>query len=105
MANATQFNWVDPTLNTDGGPISPGEITGYQIGIRQGGSAGTYPTTVSVASATATTELFSAITPALVSGTYEAAIRSVGPTDSAWSSEVTFTITGVPTAPTGFSVS
>lgn len=102
---ATQFNWIDPTVNTDGGAVTAGEITGYQIGLRQGGSAGTYPITVAVASPTATSELFSAITPALVSGTYEAAIRSVGPTNSAWSAEVTFTIAGVPTPPTGFSVS
>lgn len=104
MPNPVQFNWVDPVLNTDGGPIAAGEITGYQIGIRQGGSAGTYPITVSVASPTATSEPFSAITPALVSGTYEAAIRSVGPTDSAWSAEISFSISGVPNPPTGFSV-
>lgn len=102
---ATQFNWVDPTLNTDGGAVTAGEITGYQIGIRSGGSAGTYPITVGVASPTATSELFSAINPPLVSGSYFAAIRSVGPTDSAWSSEVSFTIAGVPVPPTGFTVS
>jgi hypothetical protein len=105
MPNPTQFNWIDPTLNTDGGAVTAGEITGYQIGLRQGGSAGTYPITVAVASPTATSELFSAISPALVSGTYIAAIRSVGPTDSAWSAEITFAITGVPTPPTSFSVS
>ena len=104
MSNPTVFNWTDPTLNTDGGPVVAGEITGYQIGIRQGGSAGTYPTTVSVASPTAVSEPFSAISPPLVSGTYEAAIRSIGPTDSAWSSEVTFSIAGVPQPPSGFSV-
>ena len=102
MSNPTTFSWTDPTLNTDGGPVVAGEITGYQIGIRQGGTAGTYSTTVSVASPTATSELLSAFSPALLSGTYEAAIRSVGPTDSAWSTEITFTISGVPQPPSGF---
>jgi hypothetical protein len=101
---ASQFNWVIPTQNTDGGAVVAGEITGFQLGLRQGGSAGTYPLTVNVASPTATSELFSAISPALVSGTYEAAIRSIGPSDSAWSSEITVTITGVPQPPSGFSV-
>jgi hypothetical protein len=101
---ATQFNWVDPTVNTDGGAVVAGEITGYQIGVRTGGAAGTYTQTVSVSSPTATSELISAFSPPLTSGTYFAAIRSVGPTDSAWSAEVTFTIAGVPVAPTGFTV-
>jgi hypothetical protein len=105
MANPTTFTWVDPTLNTDGGPVTAGEITGYQIGVRQGGSAGTYPTTLSVASPTATSAPLSGISPPLVSGSYNAAIRSVGPTDSTWSAEASFTITGVPNAPSGFSVS
>ena len=105
MPNPTTFSWTDPTLNTDGGPVVAGEITGYQIGVRQGGTAGTYPQTISVSSPTATSAPLSAFSPALVSGSYEAAIRSVGPTDSAWSPEVSFSITGVPQPPSGFTVS
>jgi hypothetical protein len=101
------FTWTDPTTNTDGSPITTGEITGYQIGVRPStGSAGTYPVTVAVSGPTTTSEALSAITPPLTPGSYAAAIRSVGPTDSAWSNEATFTIAApVPSAPTGFAVS
>jgi hypothetical protein len=105
MSNPTVFNWTDPTLNTDGGAISPGEITGYQVGVRSGGSAGTYPSTGTIASPTAVSMPLTAISPPLVSGSYNAAIRSVGPTNSAWSPEIAFSITGVPQPPSGFNAS
>ena len=59
MPNPTQFQWVDPTLNEDGSPVTPGEITGYQIGIRPAaGTPGTYPTSVLIKDPTATSEAF-----------------------------------------------
>jgi hypothetical protein len=105
MANPTTFTWVEPTVNTDGTTITAGEITGYQVGVRSGGAAGTYPDTVSVSGATTLTATLAAVTPPLVAGSYFAAVRAVGPTDSAWSAEISFAIAGVPTPPTGFSVS
>lgn len=101
MANPTKFSWADPAVNTDGSPIQAGEITGYQIGIRPStGTAGTYPTIVAVSGASST----SAPVPTLASGSYEAAIQTVGPNDSAWSAEMAFTITATPEPPSGFSI-
>jgi hypothetical protein len=107
--NPTSFSWTDPTTNTDGTPIAPGEITGYLIGIRSadaaGSVAGTYTITAAVSSPTATTELFSALGTVLAPGKYASAIQTIGPADSAWSAEVTFTIAApVPNPPSGFSV-
>jgi hypothetical protein len=101
MANPTKFSWTDPTVNTDGTAITAGEITGFQIGVRPStGTAGTYPTLIPVSGATTT----SAPVPTLAAGTYAAAIMTIGPNDSAWSTEQTFTITEVPTPPSGFSI-
>jgi hypothetical protein len=105
MANPTSFAWAEPTVNTDGTTITAGEITGYEVGVRSGGTAGTYPNTVNVTGATTLTVPIASVTPALVSGSYSAAVRAIGPTDSAWSTEITFSLAGTPTAPTGFSVS
>jgi hypothetical protein len=107
MANPTKFTWVDPTVNTDGSAITAGEITGYSIGVRPStGIPGTYPIVTPIASPTATSEPFASLSSVLAPGTYAAAIQSVGPTNSAWSSEVTFTIVApIPSAPTGLAVS
>jgi hypothetical protein len=109
MSNPTKFSWTDPTTNVDGTPITAGEITGYTLGIRQttlsGSAAGTYPIQVPVAGATAASELISQISPALTPGGYAAAIQTVGPVNSAWSAEATFTIAPpVPNSPTNFTV-
>jgi hypothetical protein len=101
MANPTTFNWADPTTNTDGTTITAGEISGYTIGIRPStGTVGSYPTLVNVSGATAK----NAALPVLASGTYDAAIQSVGPINSAWSAEITFTIAATPGPPTSFGV-
>jgi hypothetical protein len=107
MANPTKFVWLDPTLNTDGTAITAGEITGYNIGVRPStGTAGVYPIMTSVAGATTVSEPLSALSTVLAPGSYAAAIQSVGPVNSAFSSEVTFTIAPpTPSAPTGFNVS
>jgi hypothetical protein len=103
MSNPKQFSWVIPTTNTDGTPIAAGEITGFVIGIRPStGVAGTYTQTVTVSSPTATTYPVSSVT--LAAGSYAAAVQVIGPNDSAWSAESTFTITETPNAPTGFTV-
>jgi hypothetical protein len=109
MPNPTKFSWVDPTQNVDGTPIASGEITGYTIGIRNtattGSVAGTYPITLT-APPTVTTDLISAITPALPAGSYAAAIEAnTASSNSVWSAEQDFTIAEVPNPPTGFSVS
>jgi hypothetical protein len=102
MANPTKYTWVEPTTNTDGTAVVTGEITGYTIGERPAsGTPGTYPTLVPVAGATT---LSAPIT--LAAGSWVAAIQSVGPTNSAFSAEVPFTIApSVPNPPTGFTVS
>jgi hypothetical protein len=101
MANPSTFKWTDPTTNVDGTAVTTGEITGYTIGIRPStGTVGTYPTLVNVSGASAT----SAALPTLAAGTYDAAIMSVGPINSAWSAEVSFTIAETPNPPSGFSV-
>lgn len=107
--STANFTWVDPTTNTDGSTIQAGEITGYNVGIRsttaQGSQAGTYPIVAQVQGATAAKEAVSAIGTVLKPDTYAAAIQSAGPVNSAWSSEIQFTIAQpVPNPPTGFSV-
>jgi hypothetical protein len=108
MPNPTTFNWVDPVANVDGTPLVAGEITGYEVGVRSataaGSVAGTYTIKVEVAGETATSALVSAAG-VLAPDTYAAAVRAVGPADSAWSKEANFTIAlPVPNPPTGFTV-
>ena len=101
VMNPTKATWIEPT-NPDGTAIASGEITGYTLGIRpSSGTAGTYPTTVPVTGATTLTVAL----PALVSGSYMASVQAIGPNISAWSAEVPFTISEVPNAPTGLTVS
>ena len=103
MANPTKFSWTDPTLNTDGSVIIAGEITGYSVGI--GTASGKYTISVPVSGAAAASELLSQIVPALAAGSYFAAVQTVGPTSSAYSNEITFTIApAVPNPPTSFTV-
>ena len=102
------FSWADPSTNVGGSPILPGEVTGYQLGVRADGTgaAGTYAQTIAVTGATSSTLSASAVQAALnlASGDYWASIRTVGPTDSTWSAEVPFAVLGVPNPPTGLSV-
>jgi hypothetical protein len=109
VTNPTQFTWTDPTTNTDGTPITAGEVTGYTLGIRSttasGSVAGTYPITAQVSGASATNELLSALGTVLKPDTYAAAIQTAGPVPSAFTNEVTFTIEPPqPNPPTSFSV-
>lgn len=109
MSNPTVFSWTPPTTNTDGTPIAAGEITGYSVGVRDvaaaGSVAGTY-TSFDMAPATATSATIAGLVPALkVPGSYAAAVQAVGPVDSAWTAEVTFSLVApTPSAPTGFTV-
>lgn len=104
MANPSQFTWVIPTTNTDGSAVTPGEITGYTIGV--GTASGNYTMMTSVADPTATAEPLNKLSSVLAPGTYFAAIRAEstgGP--SAFSNEVTFQIAApVPNPPTSFTV-
>lgn len=119
MADPTKFTWVDPTLNKDGSPVTAGEISGYEVGVRDttasGSSAGAYPYGAK-APATATSELISLLTPSLPKGVLlAAAVRANtpnvdannNPINSDWSTEATFTLTPpppVPNPPTDFGV-
>ena len=107
-----KVSWVDPTLGTDGQPLSGGDaITGFTVGIRSltatGSVAGTYPFTANAA-ANATSEAVATVLGAanLKADSYAAAVQALsanGP--SAWSAE--FSFQGglpVPLAPTGVSV-
>jgi hypothetical protein len=110
--NPKEFNWTPPTTNTDGSPVTAGELTGYTIGIRSGAlgdaGVGTYALSVPVAGGTTTKETLDAAYAAglalLAVGTYVAAVRAestAGP--SGWSNEVDFTIAlSPPNPPTGF---
>jgi hypothetical protein len=109
MTNPTKFTWTDPTTNVDGSAISTGEITGYNVGVRlttaTGSVAGTYPIMAAVSGAAAANELISALGTVLIPGAYAAAVQAVGPVNSAWSAEATFTIAPpVPNSPTNFTV-
>ncbi len=106
MANPTKISWVDPTTNTDGSPISASEITGYLLGLRSiaaaGSVAGVYPITATVAAGATSAPL--SVFGTLTAGDYAAAAQAIGPNNSAWSTEATFTIAPVPNAPTGFTI-
>jgi hypothetical protein len=122
--NPTEFDWTPASANTDATlPFVAGEVTGFVIGIRPvAGSPGVYPITIAVNDPAATKETLSAAVAAglavLKDGTYQSAIKSVGPVDSAWTSEVASdtTVSGtdfaivtppppvpVPLPPSGFS--
>jgi len=108
----TALSWVDATTNVDGSAIQPGEITGYSIGVRGDGTGapGTYALTVTVTGATATSDTAADIinTLKLTPGNYWGSVQSVGPTNSAWATEVPFAVPAplpVPNPPTGLSVS
>lgn len=108
----TIASWIDPTTNTDGTPVTDGEITSYTLGVRDttvtGSAAGTYPFSVSAPS-TATSEPLALITPVLPKGVLlAAAVRAdtAGPS-SVWTPEVTFTLPApapIPNPPSGFTV-
>jgi len=99
-------NWIPAIKNTDGSALQTGEITGYHLGVRpSSGTVGTYPVLAPVVGATAVSEPLTALASVLVPGDYAAAVRSEGPTNSAWSAEFAFTIAQpVPNPPTGFTI-
>jgi hypothetical protein len=107
MANPSKFTWTDPVTNVDGSAITAGEITGYSIGVRlASGSPGTYTIVTPIASPAASSEPLAALSSVLAPGSYAAAIQTVGPVNSAWSAEITFTIAPpTPNPPTGFTAS
>jgi len=109
MTTPIKVTWTDPTTNADGSPIVAGEITGFAIGVRDtsapGSVAGTYPYTAT-APATATSELFSLLTPVLPTGKPLAvAAQTLSANgNSVWSNEATFTLPSIPNPPTQVSV-
>jgi hypothetical protein len=111
-----QVSWTDPTQNVDGAPITSGELSGYQIGIRDvsaaGSVAGTYSLKATVAGGGATSALMSALgflAFLFPGGTYAVAAESEvgGAAVGAWSPEFVFTYSPpapVPNAPTALKV-
>jgi hypothetical protein len=92
-------SWTDPTLNTDGSPITPGELSGYLVGIRDvnapGSTAGTYPKTSTVTGGSATSAPLSGLgflAGMVRGGTYGIAAESEvgGAAVGAWSAEMVF---------------
>lgn len=119
MTTVSQVSWQDPTTNVDGTPIAAGEVTGYEVGVRDTtlpGTAGTYPYGAK-APATATSELLSLLNPSLPKGVLLAvAVRANTAgldangnlINSAWSNEATFTLpvpAPVPNAPANVAAS
>ena len=109
-------SWLDPTLNTDGSPITAGEVSGYLIGIRDvnaaGSTAGAYPVTATAVGGGATSALMSALGFLgflFRGGTYAVAAESEvgGAGVGAWSPEFVFQYSPpapVPNAPTALKV-
>jgi len=105
-----KVGWTPPTANSDGSALTPGEVTGYIVGLRSlsvaGTVAGTYPIQSPPTSATAVTEALSAITANLKADSYAAAVQAQsanGP--SVWSTEAQFQgVLPVPGPPTAVSV-
>lgn len=106
-----KVTWTPPSTNTDGSPLTTGEVTGYIVGLRSttaaGSVAGTYPIQSPPTAADAVTEALSAIAANLKSDSYAVAVQTQsvdGP--SAWSAEVLFTgALPVPREPTDVAVS
>ncbi len=97
------ITWAAPTLNTDGSPIKPGEITGYELGVRPAhGTPGVYPLTAPAATMADAPAALSSLK--LVVGDYFGAVRAVGPVDSPWSAETPFAVMPVPRAPGDFRI-
>jgi hypothetical protein len=85
------FSWQPPTQNADGSAITAGEITGYEVGVRtSAGSPGTYPILLDTDGPFTSADLIANIQPPLSPGVYFAAVRSLGPTNSPWSPELSF---------------
>jgi len=117
MADPTELDWTDPTLNEDGSPVAAGEIVSYTVGVRDtsaaGSAPGTYPYGITAPS-TATSALLASLTPHLPTGVpLAAAVRAdTAGLDaqgqlihSKWTPEVTFTLATpapIPQAPTDF---
>lgn len=105
-----KVSWTLPTTNSDGSPLTTGEVTGFIVGLRSlsstGSAAGTYPIQSPVTAPDAFTEALSAITANLKSDDYAVAVQTEsanGP--STWSAEVLFTgVLPVPNPPTDVQV-
>ncbi len=106
MTTPATISWVPPTLNTDGSALDPGEVTGYEVGIRAAaGTAGVYPTIIPVAGADTTSLAVASIVPPLPAGDYFTAVRAAGPVDSDFTAELPFTVDAKkPNPPSGFTV-
>ncbi len=102
MANPSQIKWTVPTQHTDGTPLSAGEITSYNVGVRlASGTAGTYAYTAT-ASASATSELISQLSPTPPTGVpIVAGVQAVAAQgNSAYAESSPVTLLALPNPPT-----
>lgn len=99
MASTFTANWTIPTLNTDGSTVTVDEITGYELGVRSttanGSTVGVYPILQEISDPSTTTLTTLVTAPPYFQDTYAVAVRTVGPTNSDWSNEATFTVSGL----------
>lgn len=89
---ALSFFWTPPTQNIDGSALTPGEVTGYEVGLRTGGSPGTYSIILAVDGPFTSADLIANIQPPLSPGTYFVAVRTAGSVSGQWSTESVFTV-------------
>lgn len=72
--NTGELDWTEATTNTDGSPITDGEVTGFTVGVRDttaaGSVAGSYPFKATAPNTAAATEkeLISVLAPILPKG-------------------------------------
>ena len=91
--------WVDTTANVDNSPFTPGEVSGYVVGLRSltaaGSVAGTYPILSPLVAADATSDALSKISQSLKPDDYAVSVMAKGVAgvsqDSAWGTEFQFT--------------
>lgn len=117
IVNPKNFTWAVPTANAvavDGTTPAfdaKSEVTGYLIGVRDtkaGTAPGTYAIQAAVSDPAATSDPLTALQAVFQDGIYAAAIQTVGPQNSVWSSEVFFQVAHpipVPLPPSGFTAS
>lgn len=92
FTQAFSFAWTPPIQNVDNSALITGEVTGYEVGVRQSGPVGTYPILLDVEGPFTSGDLIANIQPPLPSGLWYAAVRTAGPTPSAWSPEYRFSV-------------
>jgi hypothetical protein len=111
--SGSKFGWALPTTNTDGTSLAPGEITGFQVGIRHatdakpaGNPTDVYPIMMPVDPVTATTDPLSESPTPLLPGAYFFSVQSLSVTNGSgpWAPETAFTLVAPPSPPSNLSI-